>query len=90
MKGAEESKRSKLSKRVSKLKSDSKSSSAFHSSLNSSNVHRHASHNIFSTLVHLLAYEVLQRDFDIEQSYVSTTELLSTQELYLSTAELRN
>ena len=57
--------KSKLSKRVSKLKSDSYRSSSFHSPLNSSNVHRHAIYNIFSTLVHLLVYEVLQSDFDI-------------------------
>ena len=43
---------SKLSKSVSKLKKDSKSSSSFHSSLNSSNVHRHAIHVIFSTLLY--------------------------------------
>ena len=50
---------SKLSKRVSKVKSDSKSSSSFHSSLNSFNVHRHAIHMIFSTLLYFLTYEVL-------------------------------
>ena len=44
--------KSKLSKRVSKLQSDSKSSSAFHSSLNSSNVHRHAIHMTFSTMLY--------------------------------------
>ena len=43
---------SKLSKRVSKLQSDSKSSSSFHSSLISSNVHRHAIHMIYNTFLY--------------------------------------
>ena len=50
---------SKLSKRVTKLKSDFEISSLFHSSLNSFNVHRHEIHMVFSTLLYFLTYEVL-------------------------------
>ena len=70
MNGSEKSKRSKLSKRVSKLKSDSKSSSTFHSSLNCGIVVVNAVRNDYQHLMHFLSYEVLQRDFDIFKRYL--------------------
>ena len=54
MKGSEKSKRNKLSKRVSKLKSDSKSSSAFHSSIYFGIVVVNAVPNDFQHLVHFI------------------------------------